>query len=353
LAELSLHDRRALDVLRARHGGSIRTDAFMGFALYDPELGYYSTHVRGIGRTGDFSTSATLSPALGRAIAGWIKGRRPRDSARWHVIEVGAGNGDLAAAVLEGIGFLGRSGLQYHIVETSPVLRKAQANRLASRRVRWHPDVKSALEAARGRALLISNELVDVFPCRVFRKCADGWLEQWISIDGDAPEIIWHPCQDLPASTAFEQDFPEGQVVETHASFRDWMAQWTDAWHQGAMLTIDYGARIDSLYHRRPHGSLRGYFFHQMVEGLELFTRIGRQDLTADVNFSDLEEWGRELGCGQARLRTQSEFIQTFHPGAQRQSRKDPALAFLTDAYGAGGAFKVLEQTRLRRAQGA
>jgi len=349
LAEVSAHDRLAIEELRNRFGDTVRCDDFIRFALYDPEFGYYSKHVRGIGRSGDFSTSATLSPVLGTAIGGWLKGRRPRRSGRWHAIEVGAGSGELAAAVLKGVGPLGRLGLRYHIVEASSVLQTEQARRLRSSRVQWHPDVATALRSCGGEALIISNELVDVFPCRVFRRRNEEWFEQYVTLKSAEPETDWRPAEALPDSSIFGEDLPERQVVETHESYRDWMAGWISSWKTGALLTIDYGAPAHTLYYRKPHGSLRGYFFHQMTEGHELFTRIGRQDLTADVNFSDLQRWGAALGCSQGRLRTQAEFIHTFHPGAVRKSREDPAVAFLTDPHGAGGAFKVLEQTRLSR----
>ena len=41
----------------------------MARALFDPERGYYTRHIKTVGARGDFSTSATLSPALGHAIA--------------------------------------------------------------------------------------------------------------------------------------------------------------------------------------------------------------------------------------------------------------------------------------------
>ena len=46
--------------------GAIPFERFMQEALYHPDLGYYSANIRGIGKKGDFSTSATLddSPIL-------------------------------------------------------------------------------------------------------------------------------------------------------------------------------------------------------------------------------------------------------------------------------------------------
>jgi SAM-dependent MidA family methyltransferase len=64
------------------------------------------------------------------------------------------------------------------------------------------------------------------------------------------------------------------------------------------MLTIDYGDTMPILYHRRPQGSLRGYAAHQLLSGAEIYQAPGRCDITADVNFSDLQAWGESLSWG-------------------------------------------------------
>lgn len=99
------------------------------------------------------------------------------------------------------------------------------------------------------------------------------------------------------------------------------------------MLTIDYGDRAETMYHRRPHGTLRAYLLHQRLEGAEALQYPGRQDLTADVNFSDLIEW-TSPHLETKRLASLAEFLG-----------KDAEAEWL-DPHGAGGAFKVLEQWR-------
>ena len=129
--------------------------------------------------------------------------------------------------------------------------------------------------------------------------------------------------------------------IEIHLAYRDWQRDWRPAWTRGRMLTIDYGDTFDRLYHRRPRGTLRGYFRQQRVEGAEIYERAGNQDLTADVNFTDLMRWGEALGLRAAPLQTQREFILHWNP---REAATDAAAAHLLDADGAGDAFKVLEQ---------
>src|SRR5690606_28646360 len=126
----------------------------------------YTAGIRTVGRRGDFSTAATLSPALAAAIARWIAAEAGRLPGRTvPLIEFGPGDGSLHRDVLRSLGWFRRRTVRSHLVEVSPVLRdrqRATLGRLA-RRTTWHDHPLAALEAAGGTALLFSNELVDAF----------------------------------------------------------------------------------------------------------------------------------------------------------------------------------------------
>ncbi|MGE9270822.1 MAG: SAM-dependent methyltransferase, partial [Verrucomicrobiales bacterium] len=101
----------------------LRIDTFMRAALHDPERGYYARRIREVGARGDFATSASLSGSLGRAIGHWanhsLRECRCRD-----LIELGPGNGELAAAVLASLPWPRRMRIRLHLVETSTPLRQ-------------------------------------------------------------------------------------------------------------------------------------------------------------------------------------------------------------------------------------
>ena len=341
----------------------------MAAALFDPATGYYAARVRTMGRPGDFSTAATLHPALGEAIARWAWARRREVVAsgwgkrwHWHAVELGPGGGHLAASFLRALGPWRRLGLTLHLVEVSPALRAVQRERLRpwSGRVRWHGDAAAALRAADGRALVFSNEFVDAFPCRVWEWREGRWREVGLvrpATGGAVPVEQLVPGDPPPGlSSVFEEgNFPprpaEGQRVETHGRYWDFLAcGLAPGWRAGRLLTIDYGDELPALYHRRPRGTLRAYFRHQVLTGAEVYARPGHQDMTADVNFTDLRRWGRELGFaeGDPALQTQAEFLRRWLPGVDRRAAAggDPALGFLLDSHGAGDAFQVLEQRR-------
>jgi SAM-dependent MidA family methyltransferase len=292
-------------------------------ALYDPQQGYYTRHIRTVGRRGDFTTLPQKDSMLAKRIAEWIQASR---AGYRHLIEIGAGTGELACGIWKSLGWWRRLRWRIHIVDVSLPLRQKQQATLRGMPVRWHDSMESALQAAGGRALIYSNELPDAFPCRVFQDDNGRWREVFVSIA--------EGCESLrdaepPDSSIFDIMHPAGQRVEVHASYREWLAGWAPHWRGGRMLTIDYGAEAEVLYHRRPRGTLRGYLLHQRLEGVDLLAAPGRCDLTCDINFTDLDRWGAGLGWKTLRRESLRDFLQL-----PDQSR----LADVCDA------FRVLEQ---------
>ncbi len=318
--------------------GQIRFDDFMARALYDPQAGYYARRIAGVGRRGDFTTAPMLSDATARAVATWAA-RALRETQCRDLIEIGPGQGTLAAAVLKQLPWHLRWRVRLHLVETSEPLRQRQQE-LLGRHARWHAGPGAALAACGGRAVIFSNELVDAFPVRRFQHTPDGWRELALDFDQPGPprEVLL-PAGSLPPSASFQHNHPIGQWIEVHDSYRRWLAEWLPAWQSGRMLTIDYGSTADRLYQRRPRGTLRAYWFHQRLEGPAVYEHPGRQDLTADVNFTDLSDWSRAWSFDSG-LRPFHEFIVATADPA------DPTDQSLLAEHGAGGAFLVLDQRR-------
>ncbi len=322
----------------AAEGGAVPFRRFMEAALYDPHFGYYTTQIRTVGAGGDFSTSATLSGRLARAIAAWVKEAAPPECTQ--VIEIGPGSGVLHAAFREALGWRGRWRWRSHLVERSPRLREEQRRCLGWQggRVQWHTDPAAALAAAGGVAMIFSNELVDAFPVTLLEQAEGRWQEVWLEIlpDGRLVETL-RPVARVE-TTLRSEDFRAGQRVEGHGTWQDWLGEWRPHWRAGTLLTIDYGGLADQLYVRRPRGSLRGYLNHHLLQGMELYRAWGRCDLTADVNFSDLMAWGPQAGLETRELMTQADFLARY---SKASSVVDARLG---DAAGAGGAFRCLFQ---------
>jgi SAM-dependent MidA family methyltransferase len=186
--------------------------------------------------------------------------------------------------------------------------------------------------------LIFSNELVDAFAVRRFEKTESGWREIFVHRDetGRTHETLMQ-AGPLPDSRALNESFQRGQRVEVHDFYRTWLAAWLPRWSHGRMLTIDYGGEIESLYHRRPHGTVRAYLLQQRLEGHEIYQNPGLQDLTADVNFTDLQQWHRN-SLETLGLSNFGTFVRRF---TEVRNLSDQSLLA---PHGAGSAFLVLEQ---------
>ena len=305
---------------------------FMAWALHDPKEGYYARRISGVGPRGDFTTAPMLSDAPARAIAAWAA-RALKETGCRDLIEIGPGEGTLAAAVRQFLPWQARWKTRLHLVETSAPLIERQKSLLGKHAI-WHRHVSEALAACGGRAVIFSNELVDAFPVRRFQKSTAGWQELAVRYDESrrAHESLLAPAP-LPDSSGFLASLALGQLIEVHESYQRYLGEWLPQWKSGRMLTIDYGAEADRIYHRRPYGTLRAYLLQQRLDGPAIYENPGRQDLTADVNFTDLQNWSKPW-VGEQTLMSLREFLDgpVQHPFREHD--------------GAGEAFLVLEQKK-------
>jgi SAM-dependent MidA family methyltransferase len=320
-----------------KEGDKIRFDRFMELVLFDPIHGYYSAQMQTIGDRGDFSTAATLDDSLGRAVARWIRAEaKALRLPNLTIIEIGPGTGRLARTILRR--FRPWENIRYYIVDVG-------ARNRPSHRIKQFESVTEALSAAGGVAILFSNELVDAFPCRRFVRTESGWDEIWIELQEGRWQERTIPAQTYPESSASSPTFAIGQRVEIHENYQSWLKELSSSLRTGALLTIDYGGSAAEIYRGKRSGTLRAFFQHQRLEGMEIYRRPGRQDLTADVNFDDLRAWGHGLGFDEIAYVTQRDFIERWYPEALQ--RDNAATRFVLDPAGAGTAFKILHQRRV------
>src|SRR6187551_1336976 len=124
---------------------------------------YYATRDP-LGAGGDFTTAPEISQMFGE-LAGaclvdcWARSGKPIDAI---YVELGPGRGTLAADALR---VMRSAGLDppVHFVETSPVLREAQAQAVPG--ASWHDGLSELPESP---LLLVANEFLDALPVRQF-----------------------------------------------------------------------------------------------------------------------------------------------------------------------------------------
>jgi NADH dehydrogenase [ubiquinone] 1 alpha subcomplex assembly factor 7 len=142
---------------RIRAQGPLTVADFMTEALGHPEYGYYTTRDP-FGRRGDFTTAPEISQIFGELIGLWCADlwERMGRPAPILLAELGPGRGTLMADALRAArrmpAFL--TALRLHLVETSPVLRRAQEKRLRGHDLTWHETIATLPP---GPLLVIAN----------------------------------------------------------------------------------------------------------------------------------------------------------------------------------------------------
>ena len=322
--------------------GRISFKEFMRIALYDEKYGYYTQNIRSVGRGGDFSTLATINDTLARSLCSWIRDRWKEDKNLNHnIIEVGAGDGSLTEKLLKDFSLWSRLGLKYHIVETSPKLSLIQRETLRDRKcIIWHERMEDALSECSGNTLIISNELVDAFPVELIQwsKDENKWHKLMVQLQNESWTITrGHEYKiKLNSSISDFKNFNDGQIIERHDEFISWFNSWSNLWKLGHMLTIDYGELFPFLYYRRSKGTLRSYFFQQRHENIgEILSKPGLQDITSDVDFTDIRARIKTDTIEEIKYVNQSAFINEH---ITQLPPWDPSIS----EDGAGSAFKIL-----------
>jgi SAM-dependent MidA family methyltransferase len=314
--ESSTENAALKDVIVARIEGEngISFRDFMAMALYELRLGYYCTPGTKIGREGDYLTSPEVSPVFGAMV-----GRQLREiweamgsPSRFDLVEAGAGNGTLCSDIL---GWAKRRGEEmfqaasYTIIEPIPSLEAKQRERLARHdldsRVQWRTEVPASIEGC-----VLSNELLDSMPVhRVILRGGDlheiyvNWdgthfIEEFRDADGQVPDYFAR-LDLLPG---------EGCRAEVNLEAPGWLRRAGAAISRGFLLTFDYGYEAPDLYAPwRTDGTL--LCFHKHNPSSDPYARIGRQDMTAHVDFTTLRRAGEETGLATIGLTSQSDFL--------------------------------------------
>src|SRR5262249_41210821 len=164
----------------------------MEAALYDSDFGYYARAARRSGRAGDFFTSVDVGPVFGQLVARQViemaaltESRDTNDSARFDLVEAGAGSARLSADILRAIRRRDRAlseRLQLHLVEVSADARAAQRETLgdvADRLASSSDDLPGAFAG-----VLIANELLDALPVHQVVMRDDGLREVYVDVRG-------------------------------------------------------------------------------------------------------------------------------------------------------------------------
>ena len=169
----------------------------MEMALYHPEQGYYESTAHQVGSEGDFQTSVSIGPLLGRLLLHQFLDWQS-EAAEWQWVECGAHHGQLAEDMLQAHQALPAGkwpALNYLIFEPSSKRRHIQQERLRrfGNRVHW-VETWAQLAGSFQQGVLFSNELMDAMPVRRYQwsRPQKQWLE--MRVGQTATGFDWGTC---------------------------------------------------------------------------------------------------------------------------------------------------------------
>ena len=270
---------------RIRHDGPLTVEAYMA-ACNDF---YYATRDP-LGAAGDFTTAPEIHQMYGEMIGAaltdvWHRAGRP-EGVRY--AELGPGRGTLAADALRVMAAAGCVPASVELVETSPVLRAAQRERVPQAIFR---DEIAQLGNGDGPLLIVASEFFDALPVRQFV----GARERHLVL--------------AAGGFAFDRD---GEVIERSPVREEAMAALAGLLRDkgGVALVIDYGhdregAVGDTLQ------AVRGHRFAYVLD------RPGEQDLTAHVDFAALARVATSAGAVASHAVSQGGWLETLGIGAR------------------------------------
>jgi SAM-dependent MidA family methyltransferase len=359
---------RAIICDRIRGKGQITFAEYMRACLYEPGLGYYTSPGRKVGGTGDFYTSINVHHFFGRLIAREIcrMWEIMASPVHFDIVEAGAGNGQLAHDILDAISEINPALyeiLTCHLIEAEPSLEDIQRNMLAGHgeKASWSAPADLVAGRLSFSGCFLSNELIDSFPVHLVEMAVDGLREVYVTAIGDEfAEVL-----DIPSTPELEERLKwlgttlfAGQRAEISLEAPNWLADVARAMVRGFIMTIDYGYPAAELYAPlRKNGTLLCYYRHRTEENP--YIRVGRQDMTAHVDFTTLIRRGEELGLTKVWFGEQYRFLMgagmldemmTLETGpgmvAERLKNRLILKKLILPEGGMGDTFKVLIQAK-------
>jgi SAM-dependent MidA family methyltransferase len=336
---LTLHTLIAQEIAKAPEQ-RIPFAEYMERVLYHPQHGYYSTDPVKIGAAGDFVTSPYLGADFGELLA-------EQFAEMWNVleypnpftlVEMGAGQGLIVQDVLR---YLHRhhfecfEALRYIIVEQSSTLVAQQQQQLANLSQSWGNLQWQTLAEIPQNSIVgccFSNELVDAFPVHQLVIEAGQLREVYVTVDeqGEFQESIGELSTpklanyfDWVGVRLPSDDYPNGYRTEVNLAALEWMSAIASRLQCGYLLTIDYGYPATRYYSpSRTQGTLQCYYQH--AHHSDPYSHVGRQDVTAHVDFTALERQGKLSGLQTVGFTQQGLFLMALGLGDRLSILSNP-----------------------------
>ena len=343
-----------------RESGPISFCRFVELSLFHPRHGYYSSGRARIGKKGDFYTAPSVHRSFGETISRFLaEASVLLEGEKFVVVEFGASGGQLASDILEGL----RENhpdlylkTDYVMSEISPAAIQTAKERLQGygERVRW-TDSPFKITEDGFCGVVIANEFLDSLPFHRLKSDRGEMREIFLSLRrGKIEEVLRDPGTEgvYEFSKRYLDEYMQGEEAEACLLAPKWLAEAGTALEKGFVLSIDYGSLAPELYSpERRKGTYRCFYRHEL--STNPYIRIGEQDITANVNFSELIRAGDAVDLSTVTYTTQGQFLvdwgileifKTYDKPQNQGDRLAAKTLFMPEFM--GRRFKVLLQSK-------
>lgn len=326
---------------RIARRGPMTFAEFMDTALYGPG-GYYTRPDAGA----DYYTGPQIHPAFGALLAVqlfhlWTLLGRPSP---FNVLETGGGGGLLCRDILNAAVHLpdGFGDAIHHTVVDRRPNGGMEGGPRNARRVMGDALALQQAAIPRPTHCVVSNELLDALPVHRVRMDSGRLRELYVGVESDVADGYEGALVETagePSTPALQRRLDElgirlvdGQTAEMCLLLDEWAESVTAALESaGFVVTIDYGRAAADLYDPavRLHGTLVTYRNHTQTDAP--LQDVGRQDITAQVDFTSVQAAGESAGLHTVGNVPQGWLLQRL--GLQTIRRSGPPPGYDTGGW--------------------
>jgi NADH dehydrogenase [ubiquinone] 1 alpha subcomplex assembly factor 7 len=222
---------------------------------------------------------------------------------------------------------------EVHLVETSPLLRNLQKEKLGE--ATWHDTIETLPAMP---CFIVANEFFDALPIQQFENRAGRWFQRCIGCGDGTLKVGLVPAPQMAGEEGLHETSPVSKAIAQDLGLHI-------ARYGGMALVIDYGHLKSAI-----GDTLQAMRKHEFVSILE---NPGEADITAHVDFESLAKNFISGGVDLLPMLTQGQFLKAMGLDLRTEKlaakldgqAKDDFVAAsrrLADAAQMGNLFKVM-----------
>ena len=281
----------------------ISLEEFMQVSLHDKDFGYYKSG-KPIGSQGDFITSPEISQLYGEMVGLWLSQIIVTNNiVKFNLIELGPGNGTLMTDIMRVIKKVLKDppSIKIHFLENNIHFIKKLREQFNN--ATFHSDIETIPDEF---SIYIANEFFDALPITQLKKTKDKLTNLVIKKDcnGKLQQEFMEDKNVIQNKDLLDVELKDGDIYEYSKQLNNIIQIIADRLKQfgGFIYFADYG--YTKLNYKSTLSSMKNNKVTNFLDN------IGKQDLTAHVNFQNINKILIDYGFDNSKIVKQSKFLK-------------------------------------------